>query len=153
MTLLVTLVLAANPAAAGEKSIEPSALPAAIQAAVAAGYPGASMTAASTEVEHGAREYEVGIQLGDRSIDLAYTADGTLLEEEEIVALAATPAAVQEKAATYTGWTVKGVERATAKGVTIYEVDLRQGKKRMEVKLDATGAVKGKEHGGNDDAP
>jgi len=55
--------------------------------------------------------------------------------------------------ATYTGWTVKRVERATASGVTTYEVLMVQGKKRMELFLDAAGVVKSKEQSAHDDEP
>lgn len=151
LVLPMLLALLANPALAGEKALAASALPAAIQTAVAAGYPSATIVEASTEVEEGVTTYEVGIKLGDRSVDLAYKADGTQLEEEEIVALASVPRPAQATVATYTGWTVKRVERATANGVTTYEVLMVQGKKRMELFLDEAGIIKSKERSAHDD--
>lgn len=157
MRPLALLVLALGvsfvtpPALAGERSIAVSALPAAIQASVTASYAGAAVVEASTEVEDGTTVYEVGITLGGRALDLAYAADGTQLEEEEAIALDAAPAPVQATAATYTGWSVKRVERATATGVTTYEVLLQQGKKRMEVLMDPGGVVKTKESSTHDD--
>lgn len=136
------LLAAASPSWAGEKEVATSGVPAAVLAAVAAGYPGASIVEASTEVDDGVNRYEVGIKLGERSLDLAYAPDGTQLEEEENVTIASTPAPVQATVATYTGWSVKRVERATATGVTTYEVLLLQGKKRMELMLDPAGKVK-----------
>lgn len=145
------LLLAAGPAWAGEKEIATSALPAPIQAAVAASYAGASIVEASTEVEDGVSRYEVGIKLAERSLDLAYAADGTQLEEEENVTLTSTPAPVQATVATYTGWSVKRVERATAGGVTTYEVLMLQGKKRMELMVDPAGKVKDTEKSSHDE--
>lgn len=140
-----------TPAFAGEKALAISALPAAIQSAVAATYPSATIVEASTEVEAGATTYEVGIKLGDRALDLAYRADGTQLEEEETVTLASAPAPARATVATYTGWTVTRVERATASSVTTYEVLMVQGKKRMELFLDEAGVVKSKEQSAHDD--
>lgn len=141
----------ASSALAGEKSIAPTALPAPIQAAITAGYPGSTIVEASTEVEDGATTYEAGIKIGDRSLDLAFSADGKQLEEGEVVTSAALPAPVQATLATYTGWTVKRCERATASGVTTFGVLLQQGNKRMEVMMDAAGTVKGKEKSGHDE--
>jgi len=149
--LVLLLGLVAPPALAGERSIAVTAIPAAIQAAVTANYAGATVVEASTEVEDGATVYEVGITLGGRALDLAYSPDGTQLEEEEGIPLDAAPAPVQATAATYTGWSVKRVERATASGVTTYEVLLQQGKKRMEVLMDPGGVVKTKESSTHDD--
>jgi len=152
LALLVLLLgLVAPPAVAGEKSIAVTALPAAIQASVTANYAGAAVVEASTEVEDGATVYEVGITIGGRALDLAYAADGTQLEEEEVIVFDAAPAPVQATAAAYTGWSVKRVERATASGVTTYEVLLQQGKKRMEVLMDPGGVVKTKENATHDD--
>ena len=144
-------VLFATHALAGEKPLAVYALPAAIQTAVATSYPSARIIRASTEVEGGVTTYEVGIKLGDRSVDLAYKADGTLLEEEETVTLASMPAPAQATVATYTGWGVKRVERAAASGVTTYEVLMVQGKKRMELFLDPAGVVKVEEQSAHDD--
>lgn len=145
------LLLTSTSAYAGEKAIAATALPAPIQAAVTAAYPGATVVEASTEREDGATTYEVGITFGERSLDLAYAADGRQLEEEEVVTIAAAPAPVQAAVATYTGWTVKRVERATASGVTTYEVLLQQGKKRMELMMDPDGKVKETERSAHDE--
>lgn len=134
---------------AGEKNIAVSALPAPIVAAINANYAGATITEASTEVEKGVTEYEAEIKLGERSMDLAFTADGTLLEEEERMTLAALPAPVQATIAGQSGWTMRRAERATAAGVTTYEVQLEQGKKRIELFMDAAGVVKSKERIGH----
>ena len=130
-----------------------TALPQPIQVAIAASYPGATLVNASSEVEGGATTYEVGIKLGDRSLDLAFSADGKQLEEEEMATAASLPAPVQATLATYSGWTVKAAERATAGGVTTYEVDLVQGKKRMELAMSADGVVKNKEQSSHAEEP
>ena len=149
--LLSSVLVTTTAAFAGETAIATGALPQPIQATVAASYPGATVVSASTEVEEGATTYEVGIKLGGRSLDLAFSADGTQLEEEEEVPAASLPAPVRATVATFPGWTVKAAERATGGGVTTYEVDLVQGKKRMELAIGADGVVQNKEQPSDDE--
>ena len=148
---LPVALLLSQAAYAGERAIPTTSLPAAVQAAIASGYPGATIREASTEIEDGATEYEAEIALGERTVDLAYSADGGLLEEEEIVSLASTPPAVEAALAAYTGWTIGRVERAIAGGATTYEAELTKGKKRVEVAMSAEGVLRGKEQAEHDE--
>ena len=136
--ILTTLALA------GEHKIDPSALPAAVSAAVQARYPGATISAAAQE----GKEYEATVTVGERHLDLAFSADGTWLEEEERVAAGALPAAVTATLdSRWKGWTVSRAERATTPKGTTYEVVVKSGEQSAEVVLTDAGAVKRVEQG------
>ncbi len=146
LTFLWTAAVLATPilpctAFAKERVLAIGALPAPIRTAVAASYPTASMSEASVEVEDGVTTYEVKVRIGERTVDLEYQADGKQLEEEERLTLGVLPSPVQTTVAGYSGWSVLGVERAIAGGVTTYEVLLSKDKKRMELLMDASGVV------------
>ncbi len=133
LTLLVSFALA------GERSIDPSALPAPVTAAVAARVPGAAITAASRE----GSEYEVNVSLGERRLELAFKADGTWLEEEEVVSVEALPAAVKATlAARWEGATIGRAERSTTAKGTTWEVIVTKAGKSNEVAMDDVGVVK-----------
>ncbi len=148
MSFLVAsfLLFSSHRALAAETELKVTDLPQPVQAAIASTYAGWTVGEASTEKEDGQQRYEAGIKLADRSLDVAFSADGKLLEEEEMMAITALPAPVQATIVTYKGWTAKRAERSTANGATAYEVLLEQGKKRMEIAMDAAGAVKSKEN-------
>jgi len=135
-------------ALAGEQTIAPSALPAAVTAAVQARVPGATITSASQE----GKTYEAGVRLGDRKLDLAFSADGTWLEEEERVAAADLPAAVTATLANkWKGWTVRRAERSTTPKGTVIEVVVDQGERWAEVAMSEDGAVQKVEKGNKEE--
>ncbi len=131
--LLVTLAFA------GEVPLDPAALPAPVVAAVQARLPGAVIVAAEQE----GKEYEAEVTLGERKIDLAFTADGTWLEEEERVATESLPEAVRATLdRRWKGWAISGVERALLPSGTRFEVVVAKGETRKEVVLTDAGVVK-----------
>lgn len=123
---------------AGERNIAPSDLPAAVTAAVQTRLPGAVITGAEKE----GRAYETRVTLGERHLDLAFSADGAWLEEEERVAPETLPEAVRTAMdARWNGWIAAKAERATTPTGTTYEVVLRRGEEGVEVKLTEAGGV------------
>lgn len=126
-------------ALAGETRLDPAALPATVVAAVQARLPGAVVVGAAQE----GKEYEAEVTLGERKIDLAFSADGTWLEEEERVAAETLPEAVRatlEKR--WKGWTISQAERALSPSGTRFEVVIAKGEARKEVALTDAGVVK-----------
>lgn len=139
--LLFLLAVPAVALAGGEQAIQPGALPAAVQSAVAQAYPGATIVGASTEFKDGAKRYEVQVKSPDGRTDLAYSADGKLLETEVQLAESALPKPVQTALSTkYAGWDVKKAEKSTRGSKTVYEMVVAKGKKAMEVVFDEKGA-------------
>jgi len=80
------LLLAGN-ASAQEKKINRSDLPPAVEKTVAAQSAGATIRGFSTEKENGQTLYEVEMTFNGHSKDVSMTADGSVVEIEEQVAL------------------------------------------------------------------
>jgi uncharacterized membrane protein YkoI len=80
------LLLAGN-ASAQEKKISRSDLPPAVEKTVAAQSAGATIRGFSTEKENGQTLYEVEMTFNGHSKDVSMTADGSVVEIEEQVAL------------------------------------------------------------------
>jgi uncharacterized membrane protein YkoI len=80
------LLLAGN-ASAQEKKISRSDLPPAVEKTVAAQSAGATIRGFSTEKENGQTLYEVEMTFNGHSKDVSMTADGSVVEVEEQVAL------------------------------------------------------------------
>lgn len=132
------LLLLASLASAHEHKIEVSALPAAVTTAVQTRLPGAVIVSASQEDS----TYEARVTLGTRKLDLAFSADGTWLEEEERIAGNTLPAAVKAAVdARWKGWKIERAERATTPTGATYEVEVEKGEKSAEVVLTDAGVV------------
>ena len=124
----------------GEHDIPPASLPGPIVSAIASRYPSASIVAASSETERGKEVFEASIAVGVRHIDLAFSADGTLLEEEETIDPATLPQAVQTAwPKAYPGATLHEAERASVGGRTQYELQLVKKSKSFEAVFDEAG--------------
>ena len=135
---LVTLGLAA------EHRLEPEKLPTSVKDAVHARYADATITAASRE----GRAYEATITLGTRTMDLAFSADGTWLEEEEVVGADLLPEPVRTAIeGRWKGWSIVRAERAITPKSTSYEVLIRSGEQSAEAVLGEDGSVKRVEMG------
>lgn len=136
-------------ALAGERKIDTTSLPAAVTAAVQVRIPGATIVGAAQE----GKPYEAIVTIGERKLDLAFTADGTWLEEEENVAEDALPDAVKSAlGARWKGWTIQRAERATTPKGTNFEVIVRSGERSAEVVLTDAGVVKRVESGDEEEA-
>ena len=140
LTLCLCLATLA-PAFAGEHSVESTALPAPVQATLSSKYGTATIKSASTETEDGVQTWEAKLMEGARSFEVAFSADGAVLEEEEVVQSADLPAAVQTALAGYTGWAVSRIEKSVTPAGTSYEAVMTMGKQGQEVKFSEAGAV------------
>lgn len=114
--------------------------PAAVAAALQRAYPNATVTSTSKEVEDGKTTYE--IETNDRGTrrDLVYLADGTLLVEEEVIAVDGVPAPVVAAVKVrYKTATILLSEKVTTKGVVTYELQVTNAPvKIVELKPDGT---------------
>ena len=111
-------------ARAGEENISFEKLPKAVREAVKAKFPEAKVTGAAKEEEGGKVTFEVMLKSEGKTIDVALSPDGKILEVEKEVALQDIPSAARKVLADrYTNAKIKKVEAITkAGGQVSYEV-------------------------------
>jgi hypothetical protein len=135
------VLLLASSASAQEKKIKRSDLPPAVEKAVAAQSVGATIRGFSTEKENGQTLYEVEMTVSGHSKDVSMTADGSVFEVEEQVALSSlspeVKAGLQAKAGN--GKILK-VESLTKKGKLVaYEAKVETSGKKTEIQVGPDG--------------
>ncbi len=151
MTLLALSTMAFM-ARADEEKISVENLPAAVKKAIKKKFPKAEIEKATKEVEDGKTTYEVLLEIEDRPVDVAFKADGTILEIERAIPLEELPAKVKKAlAAKYPGAKIEKVEMVTKgeDGPPVYEIALK-----TEVVFTAKGkVVRAKEKEEDDEKP
>ena len=134
-------LLLAGISSAQEKKIKRSDLPPAVEKTVAAQSEGATIKGFSTEKENGQTLYEAEMTVNGHSKDISMTADGSIVEIEEQVAMdslsADVKAGLQAKAGK--GKILK-VESLTKKGKLVaYEAKVDTNGKKSEVQVGPDG--------------
>ncbi len=134
-------LLLAGFACAQEKKIKRSDLPPAVEKTVAAQSAGATIREFSTEKENGQTLYEVEMTVNGHSKDISMTADGSIVEIEEQVAMDSlspeVKAGLQAKADK--GKILK-VESLTKKGKLLaYEAKVETNGKKSEIQVGPDG--------------
>ena len=141
VTFAVGFLLLAGSASAQEKKIKRSDLPPAVEKTVAAQSAGATIRGFSTEQENGQTLFEVEMTVKGHSKDVSMTADGSVVEVEEQVALDAlspeVKAGLQAKAGK--GKILK-VESLTKKDKLVaYEAKVETNGKKSEIQVGPDG--------------
>jgi Putative beta-lactamase-inhibitor-like, PepSY-like len=124
-------------ARAGEEKISVKDLPAAIKKAIKKKFPKAEIEKAAKEVEDGKTTYEVLLEINDHPVDVAFKADGTILEIEREIPFKQLPNQVKKAlAARYPEAKIEKVEMVTKgeDGPAVYEIAIK-----TEVVLTAKG--------------
>ncbi len=127
--------------------------PEAVTAAFHKAYPEARILDVSKESKEGKVYYEIESQ--DKSVrrDLLYSADGTVFEMEEAIAVKDLPAKVSEGLrAKFPAGKVERAERITRGKTVEYELLVENGEKKIEVLFDSNGAVKSQASAADDEA-
>lgn len=134
------LFLAAT-ASAQDKKIKRSELPLAVEKTVAANSEGATIKGFSTETENGQTTYEAEMVVKGHSKDISMTADGSLVEVEEEVAMQSLSPEVQAGLQAKAGKGKIGkVESITKKGKLVaYEAKVVTEGKKSEVQVGPDG--------------
>jgi uncharacterized membrane protein YkoI len=135
------VLLLASGASAQEKKIKRSDLPPAVEKTVAAQSAGATIHGFSTEKENGQTLYEVEMTVSGHSKDVSMTADGSIVEVEEQVALDALSPEVKTglQAKAGNGKILK-VESLTKKGKLVaYEAKVEANGKKTEIQVGPDG--------------
>jgi Putative beta-lactamase-inhibitor-like, PepSY-like len=152
--ILLAVSTMASMTRADEEKISVEKLPAAIKKAIKKKFPKAEIEKASKEVEDGRTTYEVLLEVDDRPIDVAFKADGTILEIEREIPFKELPAKVKKSLETkYPGAKIEKVEMVTKgeDGPAVYEIAIK-----AEVVFTAKGKLvkaKEKEEEEDDDKP
>jgi hypothetical protein len=128
-------------ASSQEKKIKRSDLPPAVEKTVAEQSKGASISGFSTEQEKGQTLYEVELTVNGHSKDISMTADGTVVEVEEQVAMDSlsteVKAGLQAKAG---AGKILRVESLTKKGKLVaYEAQIETNGKKSEIQVGPDG--------------
>jgi hypothetical protein len=151
MTLFALSTMAFMARADEEKSSVKN-LPAAVKRAIKKKFPKAEIEKVSKEVEDGKTTYEVLLEIEDRPVDVAFQADGTILEIEKEIPFKELPAQVKKAlAAKYPEAKIEKVEIVTKgeDGPAVYEIVIK-----TEVVFTAKGKlVEAKEKKGDDEKP
>lgn len=105
-------------------------------------YPNASAIGYDIEKENGSKFYEIESKEGDIRRDLLFNEDGSINEIEEHINISDLPAnVVSGVSANYPKGTITKAEKVTKGSETLYEVIVKTGKKKLEVRLNANGEI------------
>jgi len=124
-----------------EEPVERGDLPPAVEKTIAEETRGATIQGFSREVEGGEVRYEVEMVVEGRHRDLLLDDQGSVLEVEDEVSLAALPEAVREGLRVAAGsGRIAQVESLSRKGrVVSYEAIVERGTERIEIQVDPDG--------------
>ncbi len=144
-TLFSTILLLAPAGArAQETRLSRKEIPSAVLAAFEKAYPKATIKHAMKESKDGRTTIEIESLDGTTGRDLQYMADGMVMEIEETIPMSEIPAPV---IAAVKGKHPKGkivkAEKVTRGAVVTYDIEIRNGKRKVSLDLDASGKLLG----------
>lgn len=107
-------------------------------------YPNATAIGYDIEKENGGKFYEIESKDGDIRRDLLFNADGSISEIEEQISISSLPDNVTAGVyAKYPKGTITKAEKVTKGSETLYEVVVKNGRKKLEVRLNTNGEIVG----------
>jgi len=107
-------------------------------------YPNATAIGYDIENENGGKFYEVESKEGDIRRDLLFNADGSISEIEEVIPVSSVPDNVTAGVyAKYPKGRIIKAQKVTKGSETLYEVVVKNGKKKLEVRLNTNGEIVG----------
>lgn len=131
------------------KNLTIDQVPAKAAAAIRAAVGQAQIIKIEAEKEDGKDAFEAKWSVAGHEHEIVVAADGTVLEQEEVIALEAAPAPVQA-AIKALGGKLEKVEKETANGVVTYEAEVETAAGELEVTFDAAGKELSREIEGKD---
>ena len=154
---LAVLTLLGTPAfALDEKKVKIEDLPKAVAAAAQKAFPAARMVGAVQETDDDDKDdilYVVELQLDGKTVELAVDADGTIEAVEKEIDAADLPKAVTRAAAQRfpNGKVAKVAEVSDADDDVVYELDIMDNGKKLEVVMSPNGKILDIDEDGDDD--
>ena len=125
-----------------EMKMSPKALPPAVLQAFRSAYPNARIKGATKEINNGETSYEISCKDNTARRDIHYSADGKLLEAEELITVDRLPEAVTTAITKqYAKGKIMSIEMAVKDSKTEYEVLIKDKKKKFEVVFSPDGSV------------
>lgn len=125
-----------------EQQLARGDVPAAVLAAFEKAYPKVEIKGYTKEEKDGKIHYEIESMEGKIHRDVSYLEDGSLFVVEEVVAAKSLPEAVRQAVKKeHPKGKIELAEKITEGAAVSYEVVVAAGKKKFEVKLDASGKV------------
>lgn len=143
-TLLGLVALSTGAVAGGEKKVTEQQVPKPVLEAFHKAYPQAQDLKYETDSKAGKTVYEVEFKDRDIMREATYTAEGTLLETEEDIKTDTLPASITESLKkAHPKATIEEAEKVMKPDgkVSGYEVEIKNGKKVLEIHLDAAGKI------------
>jgi uncharacterized membrane protein YkoI len=138
ITLVVVLAAAAG---AADQKIRLQDMPEVVRQAVKEQSRGAVVRGYSKELENGKISYEAELTINGHSKDISFDEAGRVLAVEEEVALETIPVSARNSILKAAGTgKIKKVEQVQENGTTSYEATITKDGKRLEWKVDASGA-------------
>ena len=142
-TIILALFLASAVGASAqdkERKLTTKELPVAVLSAFQKAYPTATIKGVAEEKKDGKTYFEIESRDGKTSRDLLYEADGTVSEMEEGIALSELPEAAKSAVmAKYPKGKLIKAEKVTKGFQVSYDVEVKTGKRKLEVDVDASG--------------
>ena len=136
-----------------DKPVSFANLPAAVATAIKEAAGDAKLESIVLGDEDGTPAYEATWNAGGHKHEIAVAKDGTVLCIEEIITLKEAPEAVQEAITKEAGSReVLEVEKVIAKGKTVYEAEIKEGKGKMTVTFTEAGKVLERENAATEKA-
>lgn len=118
-------------------------IPTPIKEAFTRAWPKAKIKQCEVETTANRAVYFIEAERDDREIEAVYQLEITLLEEQEDIDLKEVPSVVIEAIkAAYPAGEIEEVEKITRQGTLLrYEVELKDGKQNIELRLDPSGKI------------
>ena len=143
-TILTTFLIAFGLANASAKEVSKHEVPKAVLEAFEKAYPNAKEVEFEKEIFEGKAAYEVEYKENGREYEILYNSDGVILQIEETLDVKALPEPIiQAISKAYPKATIEDAERVIKPDgtVTVYEVEIKTGGKKLELELDANGKI------------
>ena len=149
ISALLSAALLTFPLGLAAKDISKKQVPQPVLEAFQKAYPNARDMGYKEGQRDGKTYYEVEYRDNKKQYDVLYTADGTLIEKEEEVALSEVPeAVVQAVKQEYPNGKLKKIAKKvmdTQGNLTGYEIEVKEGGKEWDVYTDVNGKIIRKE--------
>ncbi len=144
LAVLTLTGFASLAAVAAEKELSAGQIPQAVHEAFQKAYPAAKKAKYSEKTKDGKIVYEVEFKEGGRELEATYGAEGALMEvEEEIKTTELPETVVNAVKKAHPQAELKEAEKVFKPDGTLsgYEVEVTDGKKKLELDLDAAGTI------------
>lgn len=142
LTVSFAVLAVGAPANAKEEKVPLDQVPKAVLDAVKAKFPGAKLTEAEKETKDGKTTYEIELEHKGQEYTVSATAAGKITEIEREMEVKDLPKAVTDAIKKkYPNAKMEEAEEVTADNKTTYEVVVENGRKDLELTVDASGKI------------